>query len=121
MPGRGRGRRGARNNLLRMELGPIRKRHATLIDSLMDHACTEANCTPLTKKAADGVLTKEWVGALDSRFDVLWDDARAACAALGKPARASTTPASTKKRGAGSGGASASPAKKKSKKGKLKK
>ena len=105
----------ARANLLRMALGPIKKQHDALINSLMDHACAEADCTPLTKKAADGLLTEEWAGALDDRFDVLWDDARAACAALGKPARASTTAASPKKRGA-----SASPAKK-GKKAKTKK
>jgi len=114
----------ARANLLRMALGPIKKQHDALINSLMDHACAEADCTPfgtpLTKKAADDLLTEEWVGALDDRFDVLWDDARAACAALGKPARASTTAASPKKRGADSGGASASPAKK-GKKAKTKK
>ena len=105
----------ARANSLRTALGPLMKKHKDLINLLMTHACTEADCTPLTKKAADGVLTKEWVDALDSRFDVLWDDARAACAALGKPARASTTVASPKKRGA-----SASPAKK-GKKAKTKK
>lgn len=113
----------ARANSLRTALGPTKKQHDALINSLMDHACAEAGCTPLTKKAADSLLTKEWVSALDSRFDVLWDDARATCAALGKPARASTTPASPKKpkkRGAGSSGASASPAKK-GKKAKTKK
>ena len=110
----------ARANSLRTALAPLMKKHGALIDSLMAHACAEVGCTPLTKKAADGLLTKEWVGALDSRFNVLWDDARAACAALGKPARASTTAASPKKRGADSGGASASPAKK-GKKAKTKK
>ena len=105
----------ARANLLRMVLGPIKKQHDALINSLMDDACTDAGCTPLTKKAADDLLTEEWAGALDSRFDVLWNDARAACAALGKPARASTTAASPKKRGA-----SASPAQK-GKKAKTKK
>jgi hypothetical protein len=110
----------ARANILRMALGPIKKQHDALINSLMAHACAEANCTPLTKKAADGLLTEEWVNALDTRFDELWNAARATCAALGRSARAPTTAASPKKRGAGSAGSSASPAKK-GKKGKTKK
>ena len=113
----------ARANLLRMALGPIKKQHDALINSLMAHACAEADCTPLTKKAADDLLTEEWVNALDARFDELWNAARATCAALGRSARAPTTAASPKKpkkRGAGSSGASASPAKK-GKKAKIKK
>ena len=106
----------ARANSLRMALGPLMKKHKDLINSLMAHACAEAGCTPLTKKAADGLLTEEWVNARDTRFDELWSDARAACAALGRSARASTTAASPKKRGAGpkkrGAGSSASPAKK---------
>ena len=109
----------ARANILRMALGPIKKQHDALINSLMAHACAEADCTPLTKKAADGLLTEEWVNALDTRFDELWNAARATCAALGRSARAPTTAASPKKRGAGpkkrdagSAGSSASPAKK---------
>ena len=70
----------ARSNILRIALGPIKQKHNTLIDELMAHACAEASCTHMTKQRADSLLTREWVDGLDSRFDVLWTDSRAACA-----------------------------------------